>query len=303
MNHQDRLHLARKALDGIAIGDAFGESFFGQTDQVLSYIQKREIPESSWEFTDDTVMAISVYEQLDKYSTIDQDHLAKAFAEKHKLDPNRGYGATARMILRSIENGENWRKVANEVFDGMGSMGNGAAMRVAPIGAYFWDDLEQVKEECQKSAVVTHAHPEASVGAMAVGIATALSANMTKADISFEANDFIKAIVEQLPVSDTRSKIEKSMTLPLSYDIRTIQTVLGNGTKMLAQDTVPFSIWCAAHHLSSFEDALWKAVSVLGDRDTICAIVGGIVMMSSKTENIPSLWKNQVETWWESPFI
>jgi ADP-ribosylglycohydrolase len=303
MNHQDRLHLARKALDGIAIGDAFGESFFGQTDQVLSYIQKREIPESSWEFTDDTVMAISVYEQLDKYSTIDQDHLAKAFAEKHKLDPNRGYGATARMILRSIENGENWRKVANEVFDGMGSMGNGAAMRVAPIGAYFWDDLERVKKECQKSAVVTHAHPEASVGAMAVGIATAFAANITQSGISFEANDFIKAIVEQLPVSDTRSKIEKSMTLPLSYDIRTIQTVLGNGTKMLAQDTVPFSIWCAAHHLSSFEDALWKAVSVLGDRDTICAIIGGIVMMSSKTENIPSLWKNQVEAWQKSPFI
>ena len=47
-------------------------------------------------------------------------------------------------------------------------MGNGAAMRVSPIGAYSFDDLAEVKKHAQLSAIVTHAHTETSVGAMAI---------------------------------------------------------------------------------------------------------------------------------------
>ncbi len=53
-------------------------------------------------------------------------------------------------------------------------MGNGAAMRVAPIGAYFADDLDKVLYYAQASAEVTHAHIEGIVGAMAVAVASAL---------------------------------------------------------------------------------------------------------------------------------
>ena len=44
---------------------------------------------------------------------------------------------------------------------------------------------------------------------------------------------------------------------------------------------MPFALFCAAHHLTSFEDAMWATVSGLGDRDTTCAIVGGIVALTS----------------------
>jgi ADP-ribosylglycohydrolase len=46
---------------------------------------------------------------------------------------------------------------------------------VPPIGAYFADDLEAAAFHAVRSAVVTHAHPEAQVGAVAVALAAALT--------------------------------------------------------------------------------------------------------------------------------
>ena len=62
---------------------------------------------------------------------------------------------------------------------------------------------------------------------------------------------------------------------------------LGNGTGVSCQDTVPFCLWCAGTHLDSYEEALWLTVAGLGDRDTTCAIVGGIVALRSE---IPTAW-------------
>jgi ADP-ribosylglycohydrolase len=50
---------------------------------------------------------------------------------------------------------------------------------------------------------------------------------------------------------------------------------MGNG--VTSQDTVPLALWRAARHLGNFEEALWATVSGPGDRDTTCAIVGGIL--------------------------
>jgi ADP-ribosylglycohydrolase len=58
-----------------------------------------------------------------------------------------------------------------------------------------------------------------------------------------------------------------------------IATRIGAGEQVLAEDTVPFALWCAARFIDSYEEALWATVSALGDRDTTCAIVGGIVAL------------------------
>jgi ADP-ribosylglycohydrolase len=55
-----------------------------------------------------------------------------------------------------------------------------------------------------------------------------------------------------------------------------------------AHDTVPFALWCAARHLDDFAAALWTTVSGLGDRDTTCAIVGGIVALAVGEAGIPA---------------
>ncbi len=55
-------------------------------------------------------------------------------------------------------------------------------------------------------------------------------------------------------------------------------------------DTVPFCLWCAAQYLDNYEEAMWATVSALGDRDTTCAIVGGIVACYNGVEGIPPDW-------------
>ena len=57
MNKGNRIELAEHSLRGLSVGDAFGESFFGAHQMILEAIASRRIPETSWEFTDDTVMA------------------------------------------------------------------------------------------------------------------------------------------------------------------------------------------------------------------------------------------------------
>jgi ADP-ribosylglycohydrolase len=222
--------------------------------------------------------------------------------DNHDLDSNRGYGATLRRLLRAIKEGQNWSDVSKSAFDGQGSMGNGAAMRVCPIGAYYYDNLQKAKLLAIKSSEVTHSNIKAITGTIAIAIGTALTTKMKSDSRFLQPLEFIDKILEELPDSDTKSKISKSNSISYNYQIETVKSILGNGTNMTAQDTVPFAIWCTAYNLENFEEALWKAVSILGDRDTICAMVGGMTIMSTRTENIPNNWIAKVEKFETSIF-
>ncbi|MEN2400836.1 ADP-ribosylglycohydrolase family protein [Flavobacterium sp. MC2016-06] len=291
-----RIENAKKSLLGVSVGDAFGDSFFGDLDIISESIYLRQIPETKWEFTDDTVMSIAVFEELERNGDINQENLLKQFCINHDLDTNRGYGATLRRLLREVQNGENWHEVSKRAFEGQGSMGNGAAMRVCPIGAFHFDNFQKVKELSIKSAEITHSNIEAITGAIAIAIGTALTTQMKFDRCILTPTDFIDKILKELPDSDTKSKISKSKSVSYNYHIETVKSILGNGINMTAQDTVPFAIWCTAYNLQNFEEGLWKAVSILGDRDTICAIVGGMSIMSSDDLNIPYSWTNSVES-------
>lgn len=293
MESKDRIHYAKRALDGIALGDCFGQTFFVPDETARQRIKNREILNKQWRFTDDTVMAIGIYCVLEKYGKINQDELARVFAKNYALDWHRGYGGMAHSILSSIGEGQDWREAASGVFDGMGSMGNGAAMRVAPIGAYFADDLDKVLYYARASAEVTHAHIEGIVGAMAVATASALLLNKKLGCYSGEGKDFLRDVAEKLPESDTKYKILSALSIKKENRIDSVVSMLGNGMKLTAQDTVPFCLWCAAYFYISVEEALWTAVSALGDRDTICAIVGGMVSLFA--DELPQKWLSYME--------
>ena len=68
---------------------------------------------------------------------------------------------------------------------------------------------------------------------------------------------------------------------------------LGTGHKVTAHDTVPFCLWSAAYRLHDFEEAMWWTVRDGGDSDTTCAIVGGIVALSSGV--VPADWLERRE--------
>ncbi len=126
-----RIARARLLLEGLSIGDAFGERFFWTPIPPAS---NRRPPPGLWPYTDDTAMAISIVETLNAHGRIDQDELARRFAARYQEEPKRSYGATAHRVLAAIGVGASWRDLSQSAFNGEGSMGNGGAMRARPAG-------------------------------------------------------------------------------------------------------------------------------------------------------------------------
>ena len=283
---RDRLARAYQSLQGLCCGDAFGERFFVREEMALSLIDQKALPAPPWMFTDDTMMAISIVSTLEEREEIDQYHLASSFATNY--DPTRGYGPAMHGLVASIRQRRgHWREEAQALFGGQGSFGNGSAMR-APLGAYFADDLDRVAEQAERSAVTTHCHPEAVAGAIAVALAAALAWRGRNNPQPPSAPEFLQQVHH--PASDVRRGIQKAIDLPNGTPVRTAVSILGNGSLVTAQDTVPFALWSAARHLNDYQEALWATVSGLGDRDTTCAIVGGVVVMYTGIRSIPKEW-------------
>lgn len=288
---EQRIGRAVRSLGGLALGDAFGDRYFLPPDEAEQAVGRRRWPaEPVWPWTDDTAMALSVLAVLIGHGRIDQDALAADFAARY--DPGRGYGPSMNRLLRRIADGEPWRPAAAGQFGGEGSHGNGAAMRVAPLGAYFADDLDRVAEEAVLSATVTHTHPEAVAGAVAVALAAALAARHRE-DPAPDRADFLRAVAGRLEPSRVRSGLERAARLAPGTAPEHAAAMLGNGTLMSAQDTVPFALWAAAGHPDDLAEALWTTVAGLGDRDTTCAIAGGVVAARTGVAGAP-------EPWWAS---
>lgn len=303
MTATTKLDLAKTSLLGLSIGDAFGETFFGPAEIISARINNRDLQQGNWFFTDDTVMGIGVYNVLSRFGAINQDELANEFADNYAMDNYRGYGGTAQKILRDIAEGMYWREASSSVFDGMGSTGNGAAMRSGPIGAYFYENVEDVIKQAKLAAEVTHAHAEGIAGGIAVALAACICTRYGLNGTALSADDFYDFIIGHMPAGEVKAKIQKAKTLPANYDVRTIVSVLGNGTNLTAPDTVPFALWCAANHTGSFSEAIWTGISALGDRDTIAAIIGSIVVLSAGSTSIPEQWLLQAEPFSTSPFF
>jgi ADP-ribosylglycohydrolase len=302
-NAKERLTRAIHSLHGLSCGDAFGERFFLHPKMAQSLIAQRAIPSPPWRYTDDTAMAIAIAEILEEYGEIRQESLAERFGRNFSADPHRGYGAAMHTLLPELASTPSaWKKIAPALFKGRGSFGNGAAMRVGPLGAYFADDIAKLIKQAELSAVITHSHPEGIAGAIAVALAAGLACRYKDAPTG--SREFLNEICDQVPESEVRRGIFTALALPSEATVESAVAALGNGSGVSAQDTVPFALWAAASHLHNYENALWTTVSGLGDRDTTCAIVGGIVAMSSGVESIPPSWiqaREPIPAWFLHP--
>ncbi|MEV5509338.1 ADP-ribosylglycohydrolase family protein [Streptomyces orinoci] len=271
----DRFHRALASLRGLAVGDALGSQFFVPANYPL--LKRRQTPQAPWRWTDDTEMACSVLAVLAGHGRVDQDALARSFAEHHDFD--RGYGPAVNRMLRLIREGGDWRELAAALFKGQGSWGNGAAMRIAPLGAWYADDPEQATHQAEISAYTTHQHREAVAGAMAVAAAAALAA---AADGPPKPEALLDGVIGLVPRSAVQAALRRARDMLDYADTTTVAAVLGCGRRTSAMDTVPFALWAAARHLDSFQAAFWTTAQAGGDVDTTCAIVGGVVAATGR---------------------
>jgi ADP-ribosylglycohydrolase len=269
-----RIGLCRDSLTGLSVGDALGAMFFMPGHSRAALAAGRP-PAGPWQWTDDTEMACSIAAHLGDLGGIDQDALAEAFARR--CEPHRGYGPGAVVLLHRIREGAPWRTAAGELFNGEGSCGNGAAMRVAPLGAYFAGDVLLAASEAARSAEVTHAHPEGVAGAVGVAAAAAIAAAARIAGERPAPEHFLTAVLGALDAgSEVAQGVRDALALVGGSAIEAAYE-LGNGSQAIAQDTVPFTLWVAATHLDAYPIAITTCIDAGGDIDTTAAIAGGII--------------------------
>jgi ADP-ribosylglycohydrolase len=187
-------------------------------------------------FTDDTVLTVAVADCI-----LNGKGYQETFYEYGNRYPNAGYGP---LFIEWLESAEP---------QPYGSYGNGSAMIVSPIGFAF-SSLEVVLQEAEKSAVVTHNHPEGIKGAQAVAAAIWLAKNGYSRDT-------------------IRDYIQETLNYNLNRRLDEIRTYYRPDST--CQGSVPEAI-IAFLESTDFESAVRKAVSLGGDSDTQACIAGGI---------------------------
>jgi len=244
----------------------------------------------SGRYTDDTAMMIGVSESLIEKKGFDADHMAQTFLRNYDSEPGRGYGPGPPLIFRMMKSGLSWEEAAGNIYPG-GSYGNGSAMRVAPIGLFYYDNPRQLREIACQSSRITHTHPLAMEGAALQAYAVALAVKtepdkLEKYKILAELNNFAEAHVYQ----------EKLQTIKilLKEAAHKSKVVIELGNTVEAFNSVPVSIYSFLANCG-FKNALNYALSLGGDRDTISAMTGAIAGACYGIEDIPEEWVNTLE--------
>lgn len=265
---------------GLAVGDALGGKFEAQSaDAIRARFPTSEsliaYPTVELWYTDDTQMAIGVSEALIESGEIVENVLCRQFVANYL--PSRGYGRGARAVLEAMDDGYDYRQVAGQYFPG-GSFGNGAAMRVAPIGLVFRDDRQQLWDQARLSAIPTHLHPLGIEGAQLLALAVALGSSMDK----FDHHGFFAELLGACVSEEYRAKIEASSHVRAPEDL----AVLGN--RIEALHSVPTAIASFGLTPDSFEQTVSNVIFLGGDTDTLAAMAGALSGSYLGADRLPS---------------
>jgi len=273
-------------LVGSAVGDALGSSFEGL------WSSEAKIERFSGRWTDDTHMMIGVAESLIANKGFDGSHMAQIFIKNHEQEPWRGYASGPPQVFRWIKSGVAWNEAAKRLFGGAGSYGNGAAMRVAPVGVFYHDDLEQLRSAAYSQSRITHVHELGMEGAAIQAYAVALAVD---ADTSSEldSHGFLEKLKDSTQNEVYKRKLERVWELLGETNKRRVARELGNGVE--AYNSVPTAIYCFLRNQGSFEDSVLYAISLGGDTDTIGAMTGAISGAYHGDQAIPERWKSRLE--------
>jgi len=187
-------------------------------------------------FTDDSVLTVAVADWI-----LSGRNLVELFHAYTDSYPERGYG------------GMFYHWATRRHSEPYNSFGNGAAMRVSPVGFAF-ETLDEVLTWAKRSAEVTHNHPEGIRGAQATAVAIYLARRI-------QGKDEIRRRIESLFSYDLSPRLEQ---------IR--KTYCFDET---CQGTVPQALM-AFFESVSYEDAIRNAISLGGDADTLACITGGV---------------------------
>ncbi|MFX1283051.1 MAG: ADP-ribosylglycohydrolase family protein [Promethearchaeota archaeon] len=275
---------------GSVIGDSWGARYEGSYH---NSVRVEDFQMVGGRYTDDSEMMRGVLESIcANKGEFNGPDMAGTFV--HNFDHTRGYGPSTISVLMKIKDGDPWDKPAKEAFYGEGSLGNGAAMRICPIGLLYHTDKKKLVEITDQISMITHSHRLGRQGAILQAYAVALAVESDPRD--FEPHDFIeqlRTIPQELsPVY--RKKLEKIETY-LNSPPPTDTIVKELGVNVTAPESVPIAIYNFLNNSSNFYEVLHSSIRCGGDTDTIACMSGAITGAFLGVREIPQNWIDIVE--------
>lgn len=261
---------------------------------VLGLITGGKVAAGEARYSDDTQMAISVAQILVEEGEIVPETLARRFATN--FQPWRGYGPGAYGVLDALKQGRPWDEPARQVFGGRGSYGNGAAMRVAPVGAFFWDsDVATIREQARLSSLPTHTHPHGIEGAVVIALAVAgvlrqVAAGADELDVT-QLLGFIRSGTHDEIFFKKLAEVEGF----LAAEPEPCVVAARLGTDLTATLSVPAALFAFLSRWDSLPDCILYAVRLGGDADTIAAMAGALAGAFHGSAAIPESWLAALE--------
>jgi ADP-ribosylglycohydrolase len=224
-------------------------------------------------YSDDTEMMIGIMEALQEDPCFDPAIAARQFLAN--FHPLRNYGARIYGIMDQLQQGIPWDQVGTD------SWGNGGAMRIAPIGFFFYDDEELLQENALLCTRITHKHPQAQAGALAQAMAVGMA---THRGIEAEVIDRRAFLEEQI------GELDRSGDLAARIE----QIAFAFPRDVSALGAVPPAL--ASFLLSNdFEETVVTAINGGGDSDTIGAMAGALAGAYYGYSLIPTTWLDPLE--------
>ncbi len=276
---------------GTFVGDALGEPVEGWSHRAI--YDRFEILDhflrGVGSYTDDTQMMIGILETLLEKKGFDPAVCASKFQQN--FDPMRGYGRRIFGVMERIRQGIPWDQLGTDSF------GNGGAMRIAPIGCFYHDDIQAIKENAILSARITHNHPEGLAGAVAQATAVGLAFQQALSNEPIEPETFLDTITDRVIDVDKgfAEALDRINSIPRGSMLEIIHAISGRyGLSLRAIESVPAAIG-AFLLTDSFRDAVVLAVNLGGDTDTIGAMAGAIAGAFYGYGQIPQEWLEPLE--------
>jgi poly(ADP-ribose) glycohydrolase ARH3 len=279
------------AMVGSALGDAIGELAFHYSKKehlcaVMDRIEKLI-------YTDDTAMAIGLAESILQKRGIDPQHLGDTFNRNFYREPWRGYASGSPTIFSMVRRYSiSYVKAAKSLFGGAGSMGNGAAMRIVPVGLFFHHS-EHLYEEACASAGVTHVHPVGMDGAAVQALAIAQGVKLDP-EKEFPLDTFIQSLTAFARTPEIREKT-KLVQAMITEDVCPGIAAERLGRSVSVDESMPFAIYSFLRYPKYFEECLFCAILNGGDRDTLGAMACAISGAYLGIEAIPQSWYDKLE--------
>lgn len=240
-------------------------------------------------YTDDSQMMLAILETLAHQGRLDPAYLAQRFLAL--FQPWRGYGSRIFGVMESLAQGVAWDQVGTDSF------GNGGAMRVGVLGAFYAQDDQALLDAALKQCRITHLHPQGLAGAAAQALGVGLACRLGAAGQQPQAREVVDYLEERIDPIDQHSAQRLAVLAQLSPQnpAQARQALTREyACDVTAAESVPPALG-AFLFSDSAKEAMVLAVSLGGDTDTIGAMTGALAGAYWGLEALPAAWLQGLE--------